>query len=250
MEVFRPKPWLTPAQQVEHLESEGISFELTSKDDAEQYLKANNNFFRINLFRKGFPRYMGGLNDGLFINLDFGMLCDLAIIDYEFRQVLLSISIDVEHYSKIQLLRYLEASHEDGYLVVEKFIASNNRILENGKTVNSVKAEIDRGANGCYTNQIIADYPGYRYPVWAFVELIPFGTFNHFLLFIANKDRDKKLKAAFTNFKASRRFVMPADITIALSTILREGILLMRSAETLKTLYGLSAFRILPYQRS
>lgn len=50
MEEFRPKPWLTPAQQVEHLESEGISFELTSKDDAEQYLKANNNFFRINLF--------------------------------------------------------------------------------------------------------------------------------------------------------------------------------------------------------
>lgn len=197
MEEFRPKPWLTPAQQVEHLESEGISFELTSKDDAKQYLKANNNFFRINLFRKGFPRYMGGLNDGLFINLDFGMLCDLAIIDYEFRQVLLSISIDVEHYSKIQLLRYLEASHEDGYLVVEKFIASNNRILENEKTVNSVKAEIDRGANGCYTNQIIADYPGYRYPVWAFVELIPFGTFNHFLLFIANKDRDKKLKSRF-----------------------------------------------------
>lgn len=60
MEEFRPKPWLTPAQQVEHLESEGISFELTSKGDAEQYLKANNNFFRINLFRKGFPRYMAG----------------------------------------------------------------------------------------------------------------------------------------------------------------------------------------------
>lgn len=57
---------------------------------------------------------MGGLNDGLFINLDFGMLCDLAIIDYEFRQVLLSISIDVEHYSKIQLLRYLEASLKTG----------------------------------------------------------------------------------------------------------------------------------------
>ena len=80
---------------------------------------------------------------------------------------------------------------------IEKYIASNNRKLENGKTVNSVKSEIDRGAKGCYTNQIIADYPGYRYPVWAFVELIPFGTFNHFLLFIANKDRDKKLKSRY-----------------------------------------------------
>lgn len=197
MDEFRPRPWLTPAQQVRHLESEGIKFELISKDDAERYLEKNNNFFRINLFRKGFPTYVGGPNDGLFINLDFGMLRDLAIIDYEFRQALLSVSIDVEHYSKIQLLRYLEARHEDGYSVVEKFIASNNRILKNGKTVNSVKAEIDRGANGCYTKQIIADYPGYRYPVWAFVELIPFGTFNHFLLFIADKDRDKKLKSRF-----------------------------------------------------
>ena len=145
MDEFRPKPWLTPAQQVQHLESEGIKFELTSKDAAERYLKANNNFFRINLFRKGFPKYAGGLNDGLFIDLDFGMLRDLAIIDYEFRQVLLSISIDVEHFSKLQLLRYLEAHREDGYSVVEKYIASNNRKLENGKTVNSVKSEIDRG---------------------------------------------------------------------------------------------------------
>lgn len=183
MDEFRPRPWLTPAQQVQHLESEGIKFELASKVDAERYLEANNNFFRINLFRKGFPKYAGGLNDGIFIDLDFGMLRDLAIIDYEFRQVLLSISIDVEHFSKLQLLRYLEAHQEDGYSVVEKYIASNNRKLENGKTVNSVKSEIDRGAKGCYTNQIIADYPGYRYPVWAFVELIPFGTFNHFLLF-------------------------------------------------------------------
>ena len=54
MDVFRPKPWLTPAQQVLHLESEGIKFELASKEEAACYLEANNNFFRINLFRKGF----------------------------------------------------------------------------------------------------------------------------------------------------------------------------------------------------
>lgn len=59
MDEFRPKPWLTPAQQVQHLESEGIKFELTSKDAAERYLKANNNFFRINLFRKGVSKVRG-----------------------------------------------------------------------------------------------------------------------------------------------------------------------------------------------
>lgn len=197
MDVFRPKPWLTPAQQVLHLESEGIKFELASKEEAACYLEANNNFFRINLFRKGFPKYEGGLRDGLFINLDFGMLRDLAIIDYEFRQVLLSVSIDVEHFSKIQLLRYLERRQEDGYSVVGDFISINDRRLESGKIVNSVKSEIDRGANGCYTKQIIADYPDYRFPVWAFVELIPFGTFNHFLFHVAKGNGDKKLKSRF-----------------------------------------------------
>lgn len=250
MDEFRPKPWLTPAQQVKHLESEGIKFELTSKDDAERYLEKNNNFFRINLFRKGFPTYVGGPNDGLFINLDFGMLRDLAIIDYEFRQVLLSISIDVEHFSKLQLLRFLEAHQDDGYLIVEKYISSKDQKLDNGKTVNLVKSEINRGANGCYTNQIIADYPGYRYPVWAFVELIPFGTFNIFFFMLQRDIETKNFKAVSINFKALKLSVMPAGIITALLMTLREGILLIRLAAMLKTLYGLSTIRISPFQRS
>lgn len=58
----------------------------------------NTNYFQISLFRKEFPKNIGGLNDGLFINLDFGILRDLAVIDYEFRQALLSVSTDIEYF--------------------------------------------------------------------------------------------------------------------------------------------------------
>lgn len=67
----------------------------------------NTNYFQISLFRKEFPKNIGGLNDGLFINLDFGILRDLAVIDYEFRQALLSVSTDIEYFFKTSVVEVL-----------------------------------------------------------------------------------------------------------------------------------------------
>lgn len=39
------KPWLTPEQQIEHLERKGVAFSLMSKQEALSYLKHNNNYF-------------------------------------------------------------------------------------------------------------------------------------------------------------------------------------------------------------
>lgn len=198
MEMKTPKPWLTAEQQVAHLEVEGVRFEMADRFEAESYLKTNNNFFRINQFKKGFPRYCGGLHDGEYIHLDFAMLKNLAIIDYEFRQVLLLITMDVEHFAKIKLLSYLEKKGEDGYSIVADFLASRDRVGKDGATVtNPVKVEIDRAKEGCYTDAFVDGYPGYEFPVWVFVELIPFGVFNQFLFFVANKHDDKKLRSAF-----------------------------------------------------
>lgn len=41
------KPWLTPEQQIEHLERKGVAFNLMSKQEALSYLKHNNNYFRL-----------------------------------------------------------------------------------------------------------------------------------------------------------------------------------------------------------
>lgn len=54
MDSTIPKPWLTPEQQVEHLKGEGVKFEIVQGSDAITYLRNNNNFFRINQFKKAF----------------------------------------------------------------------------------------------------------------------------------------------------------------------------------------------------
>ncbi len=41
------KPWLTPEQQIEHLERKGVAFNLMSKQEVLSYLKHNNNYFRL-----------------------------------------------------------------------------------------------------------------------------------------------------------------------------------------------------------
>ena len=61
MEMKPLKPWLTAEQQVEHLEAEGVQFKMVGHAEAEAYLKRNNNFFRINQFKKGVPSISRGL---------------------------------------------------------------------------------------------------------------------------------------------------------------------------------------------
>lgn len=108
------KSWLTPSQQVAHLKSEGVGFRICSESDAEEYLKRNNNYFRLKSYRTNFSRVEGGLNDGKYIGLDFGMLTDLSIIDMRLRNEMLPLTLDVEHFAKVRLLGRMEEPQEDG----------------------------------------------------------------------------------------------------------------------------------------
>ena len=38
--VMHDKPWLTPEQQIEHLERKGVAFKLMNRQEALSYLKA------------------------------------------------------------------------------------------------------------------------------------------------------------------------------------------------------------------
>lgn len=72
------KPWLTPSQQIAHLKLEGVGFRICSESAAEDYLRRNNNYFRLKSYRANFARVQGGPNDGRYIGLDFGMLVETS----------------------------------------------------------------------------------------------------------------------------------------------------------------------------
>lgn len=177
------KPQLTPKQQVEHLRKKGIKFNFLSEDEAIDYLSKNNNYFKLRAYRKSFEKYVGGEKDGTYIDLDFAMLKDLAIIDMRFRYVLLSMSLDIEHFEKVRLLKYISESSSDGYDIVERYLSDLKRmddISSSNKHYASLMNEIHRNKDSDYCGGIIKKYDGH-YPVWAFVEIIPFGSFISFL---------------------------------------------------------------------
>lgn len=45
---------------IDHMKGKGITFLDCREDEAEQYLKTKNDYFRVAAFRKLFPKYEGG----------------------------------------------------------------------------------------------------------------------------------------------------------------------------------------------
>lgn len=181
------KPMLDIDGQIQHLLSKGVRFEKMSETDAREYLRKNNNYFKLRAYRKNFPKHPGGQLVGQYINLDFAMLKDLAIIDMRLRYTLLQMVLDVEHFAKIKLLRAVEDSDNDGYEIVESFFLSLQESDKKNNTsrYNSLIHELDRNKNNPYCGGIISKYEG-CYPVWAFIEIVPLGSLINFLMFSAD----------------------------------------------------------------
>lgn len=102
------KPILTIEQQIEHLKQKGVAFELCSEEEAADYLRDKCNFFKLASYRKLFSKYEGGPRDGRYVDLDFGQLRLLAALDQELRHALLGMTLDIEHFQKVTLLREME----------------------------------------------------------------------------------------------------------------------------------------------
>lgn len=182
------KPMLNAEELVKHLEEKGVKFELTSIEDAQKYLKKNNNYFKLVSYRKNFQKYESGEKQGKYIDLDFKMLEDLSIIDMRLRKTILSIVLDLEHYTKVKLLSEVEKVSKDGYGIVEEYIQS----LKDKDEYEYLQNELNKNIKSTYCGDIVEKYQG-EYPIWAFVEIIPFGRLIKFYMFVADRLQDKQM---------------------------------------------------------
>lgn len=182
------KPMLSAEELINHLEEKGVKFELITKEEARKYLKENNNFFKLVSYRKNFQKYEKGENIGKYINLDFKMLIDLSIIDMRLRKTMLSMVLDLEHYAKVKMLSKVENATKDGYTLVEEYIQE----LKDKAEYSYLENELNKNIRGTYCGDLVAKYKD-EYPVWAFIEIIPFGRFVKFYMFVANKLQDKAM---------------------------------------------------------
>ena len=191
------KKWLSPSGQIEHLKTKGVRFSLLSEGDAESYLRENCNYFRLRSYRSGFQKVEEGARKGQYANLDFKMLVDLSIIDMLLRYTMLPLVLDIEHFSKVELLGKIERQGEDGYSIVEDYIGEYDYERADGTVTNSVKDEVMKGKSSPYVSGLIDKYQNHEYPAWVFLELISFGTFNYFYKFCADRFDDREMRNRF-----------------------------------------------------
>lgn len=113
------------------------------------------------------------------------------------RYTLLLMALDIEHFEKVKILKLITESGNDGYSIVNDYMISlkNVEILKSPKHYPylSLKNEIDINKSGSYCSGIVQKCND-NYPVWAFVELISFGSFTHFVGFCSDYFNDKNLK--------------------------------------------------------
>lgn len=180
------KPKLSYSEQVSHLVDKGIKFELMDKDTATNYLAKNNNFFKLMSYRKNYPK---NIKTGKYIHMDFGHMVDLARIDTRLRVILIEMCLNIEHFSKVELIdKVTNADTEDGYSIVSDYFDSLDTI-----ELSMLNKELTKSSISIYTKDLYDKYKQ-DLPIWAFLEMISFGTFIRFYSFCADRFDSKDMR--------------------------------------------------------
>lgn len=187
------KPMMRIDELVPYLKSKNIKFEKISEKDAEEYLRNNNNYYNLTSYKNNFLKYPSpaGEYEGLYQDLDFAYLKDMAIIDYRVRLLFFKIIIDIEHYLKIRILNLIEnIEEENGYKVVNMYLEKD---FNNERFPKKVHNSIFKKVGSEYYNKIFSKYDMDKnqqlenIPVWEFLEIITFGELVNFYEFFSKE---------------------------------------------------------------
>lgn len=175
------KPKLSAEEQIAHLKvKKGVLFSIDTEEQALSYLNNNNNFFKLTAYRKNYEQNV----DGKYVNLEFAYLRDLAIIDMRIRKCLLNMCLDIEHATRVRIVKAIQDNPtEDGYSVVADYYAQN---------CDHVKASYNSASESPYCKALIDKYRD-DMPVWTFVEIQQFGALCSFLKFLGKRFNDKNI---------------------------------------------------------
>lgn len=107
-------------------------------------------------FATCFSRYTNPDSEhfGSYINLDFDYLTELTRLDHHFRETVLSLTLDIEHYMKVELNRMIMDTGDDPYELMASFFDSEHerkvRVLEKRVDLCSIrsKAPVVRSLSG------------------------------------------------------------------------------------------------------
>lgn len=197
------RPMMKISEMVPYLKEKNIKFEKMNEEDAEKYLRDNNNYYNLTAYKNNFERYfVNGEFVKKYIDLDFAYLKDLSIIDMRTRTLLFKMIIDIEHYLKIRILNLIEnINEENGYTIVNLYLEKD---FNDEKFPKRVHNSILKKVGSEYYNKIFSKYDIDKdsklenIPVWEFLEIITFGELVNFYEFFSREyDLSKELKNVY-----------------------------------------------------
>lgn len=156
------KEKLTVEQQIQHMKSRGVQFNIVSGEEAISYLTNNTYYFKIKAYAKNYDKYRTTEKAGQYVNLEFAYLKDLAIIDMLLRHYILKTSVDLEHTMKTRFLRDFNNSEDDGYHLVQMFLDENPSILDD------IKRKKENSYTKDLSNKLLTD----GFAIWNIIELL------------------------------------------------------------------------------
>lgn len=188
-------------------QEKGIKFQLMTRTEAVKFLSERNNYLRIASYRKNYQKH-----NGKYCDLDFKYLVELSTLDMHLRNLIMKMTISIEHCLKVKLIRDIEMDpREDGYSIVNSFFAiPKNRYIIN---------DIVRKASSQYSGDLIQHYFNYSVefgsdgkeiykfdcPAWVLIEVISFGAFIKFYEHFYQNGRKPQIQVEMLNSVKSLR---------------------------------------------
>lgn len=177
--------------QIAKLKEQGVTFDICTESAAKDYLAEKCAPSKTCAYARLFDVHDKGENKGKYIALDFGQLKYLADLDQRLREILLNMTLDVEHFCKTRLITECAITEADGYKVMQDYMASldedRRRYIEN---------EIARHENDPYCQGVAPKRKG-ALPIWSFVEVVSFGTIVGLVRFCGKQREDTRMLADY-----------------------------------------------------
>ncbi|WP_214828350.1 Abi family protein [Exiguobacterium sp. s26] len=207
------------SKQIKYLRHQkGILFDKMSEDAARQVLQNRTYYYKVTCFRKNFIKNQ----QGRYLDVDFAILNDLAVIDMRLRYLLLHLTLDLEHAVKTRLVESITLSNEDGYSILREFDEHEKSRyearLDGGP---SKKRSPYRDIQSMHMRKVDSheyDYhlinaydrknpSGKPLPVWVFLEKVSYGGLEKFIHFYveSKKSNYKIFKPATDLLMYSKR---------------------------------------------
>ena len=194
---------LTIKEQIEYMKAKGISFNHVEESQAEKYLSEHSYYYKVTAYRKNFLKD----DQGLYRNLDFAHLKDLAIIDMHLRYLVIKLSLDLEHALKSLIVQLVtdENCQEDGYKIIEEYNHFEKENFERTRKTEyiSVQEKILKDIK----NKRDYNYELYvknkdRLSIWILLEMMSYGQLSSFIKFYVETKRHKS-----TQLKQAAQFL-------------------------------------------